>query len=225
MKHRLGSGTDNMESTSNEETVANTKTRRVLPATLSRVMDSTCIFCGKSKYIKKSNTREPLLQCRELRADVKIREYAKRTMNTRLFGLVECRELVAAEAKYHASCYRLCIGSLSKSSSTETVAEDNSVKTAYTFIVDFIENTVFVSKECIPLADMSTMYMQKLIEFDSCAVTDSTNRNLRSKLERTFGTRLRFCQGEFIVFRDFMRCLSVKYVNTYCMISYLLLSF
>jgi len=58
MKHRLGSGTENLdESTNNEETVAKTKTRRVLPATPSRVLDSTCIFCGKSKYIKKSNTR------------------------------------------------------------------------------------------------------------------------------------------------------------------------
>jgi len=133
MKHRLGSGTENLgESTNNEETVAKTKTRRVLPATPSRVLDSTCIFCGKSKYIKKSNTREPLLQCRELRADVKIREYAKRTMNTRLLGLVECRELVAAEAKYHASCYRLYIGSSAKSSSSKTVFEDNFVETAYT---------------------------------------------------------------------------------------------
>lgn len=65
-----------------------------------------CIFCEKSnKYIKRSHTREPLIQASELRADEKVRAVATIKMDNKLLA-VTSRELVAAEAHYHKTCYR-----------------------------------------------------------------------------------------------------------------------
>ncbi|KAG0723974.1 hypothetical protein GWK47_041584 [Chionoecetes opilio] len=47
---------------------------RDAPST-SRVYAKVCLFCEKSsKYMKAAKTREPLIQCVELRADEKIRK-------------------------------------------------------------------------------------------------------------------------------------------------------
>jgi len=177
-----------------EDTIAITKQRRVVPPTTSCIFDNTCIFCQKTKYIKKSNTREPLLQCRELRADGNIRNYAILTGNSRLLGLVGCHEMVAAEAKYHATCYRaVTVTRLDCGQATVTV--QSQMTRAYDFTVDHIERVVFVDKECVPLAEIVKTYVDKAIEYEECEVSSSTKRNLRRKLETTFGDRLHFCQG------------------------------
>ncbi|KAG0713835.1 hypothetical protein GWK47_015305 [Chionoecetes opilio] len=79
---------------------------RDAPST-SRVYAKVCLFCEKSsKYMKAAKTREPLIQCVELRADEKIRRAATRKLNQRILGLLS-RDLVAAEGHYHKSCYKL----------------------------------------------------------------------------------------------------------------------
>ena len=71
----------------------------------SRVYEKKCIFCQRDKYKKGSRNRENLTQCRDLRADQSIREAAITKHDTRILAEVS-RELVAAEAWYHRSCYR-----------------------------------------------------------------------------------------------------------------------
>ena len=78
---------------------------RQVPASTSRVYEAVCLFCNKiSKYTKGENTRENLVKCVDLRADDKIRKMALMNGDERIIGLV-CRDLVAAEAHYHRSCY------------------------------------------------------------------------------------------------------------------------
>ena len=116
--------------------------RRVTTGTTTRVLDEVCIFCRKTQYMRKSNTREQLVQCRDMRADERIREYALSTQNEHLLGIVGCHELVAAEAKYHQSCYRQCIrGTQEKSPIPVEVADP--VSEAYRFVVSYIEQEVF----------------------------------------------------------------------------------
>ena len=75
----------------------------------SRVYEPVCIFCSKvSKYLKGKRTRENLVQCVDLRADSAIREAAEKKSDGKVIALCS-RELVAAEAKYHRSCYRAYI--------------------------------------------------------------------------------------------------------------------
>ena len=70
-----------------------------------RVYDQICVFCEKSKYLKGTKTRETLiLQCVDLRANQTIRRAATSKNDPRILAIVS-RELVAAEACYHKSCY------------------------------------------------------------------------------------------------------------------------
>ena len=59
-----------------------------------------CIFCEKPKYFKGARNREPLGQCRDMRADSSIRKIATQKNDSKILAPVS-RELVAAEARYH----------------------------------------------------------------------------------------------------------------------------
>ena len=69
-------------------------------------MKKICIFCEKSnQYIKNSRTKETLVQANELRADKKVRAVATARMDEKILAITS-RELLAAEAHYHRTCYR-----------------------------------------------------------------------------------------------------------------------
>ena len=74
--------------------------RRQEPRT-SRTYPEICIFCEKkTRYKKGTKTRDPLIQCVDLRADASIRKAAIATGDSRIIGLGS-HDLVAAEAWYH----------------------------------------------------------------------------------------------------------------------------
>ena len=71
-----------------------------------RVYPRVCIFCDQnSKYMKGTQTREPLTQTVDLRADETIRNIAIKKNDQKILA-IESRELVAAEAHFHRSCYK-----------------------------------------------------------------------------------------------------------------------
>ena len=74
---------------------------------ISKTYKRICIFCEKPKYFKGTRNREPLGQCRDMRADSSIRKIATQKNDSKILALVS-RELVAAEACYHRTCYRSC---------------------------------------------------------------------------------------------------------------------
>jgi hypothetical protein len=100
-----------------EEATDLRRTQRQPTRSLSTVYADKCIFCDKvNKYVKGSHTREKLIQCVDMRADNTIRETAAylvtqprseddRIMDDRILAATS-RELVAAEAHYHKSCYK-----------------------------------------------------------------------------------------------------------------------
>ena len=72
----------------------------------SRVYEKVCMFCEKKgKYKKGSNTRKNLTQARQLRTDISVSKSAELKMDPCVLALLS-RELTAAEAHYHCSCYR-----------------------------------------------------------------------------------------------------------------------
>ena len=72
---------------------------------ISTTYERICIFCEKPKYFKGTRNREPLVQCRDMRADSSIRKIATQKNDSKILALVS-RELVAAEVCYHRTCYR-----------------------------------------------------------------------------------------------------------------------
>ena len=78
------------------------------------------MFCEKkSKYLKGSRDRKPLVQCRDLRADHSIR---KSVMEKKDSGIpsTASREIVATEACYHRTCYK----GYTRAEAIPTVASD-----------------------------------------------------------------------------------------------------
>ena len=73
----------------------------------SCVYEKICTFVTKVKntYIRRSHTRETFIQARSLCVDEKVRAVATAKMDDKILA-VTSRELVAAEAHYHRSCYR-----------------------------------------------------------------------------------------------------------------------
>jgi len=132
--------------------------KRIPSSTSSRVLDAVCIFCRKVKYLKKSNSREPLSQCIDDRAELKIRTFAERTADKHPLGLVGCHDMIAAEAKYHASCYKLC--TVPPKVPGCFVIEDPCSK-AYAFIVSHIEQILIEEKRVIALAEIKQLYVDK----------------------------------------------------------------
>jgi len=71
----------------------------------SRVYRKECVFCGKTKYLPRSHTRETLTQAVQLRADETLRKLAVERGDEKIIA-VTSRDIVAAEAHYHVSCYK-----------------------------------------------------------------------------------------------------------------------
>lgn len=71
----------------------------------SRVYSATCIFCDKVKYKKGSRSREKLTLAVQLRADKMLGKCAVQKMDEKILAVIS-RDIVAAEAHYHHSCYK-----------------------------------------------------------------------------------------------------------------------
>lgn len=71
----------------------------------SRVYDPICIFCENVKFLKSSKSREKLRKAVELCADQTLRECATQKGDRKILAITS-RDIVAAEAHYHLSCYK-----------------------------------------------------------------------------------------------------------------------
>ena len=90
----------------NEPELAERRSSIREPPTKSRTYKRVCIFCDKvCKYAKGKDVREKLIQGTDLRADENIRKTALAKNDSKLLAIVS-RDLVAAEACYHGTCYK-----------------------------------------------------------------------------------------------------------------------
>ena len=71
----------------------------------STVYEKVCIFCQKTRYIKRSHTREPLILAVDPRSDKTLRDIATTRQDTHILAITS-REIVAVEAHYYRQCYR-----------------------------------------------------------------------------------------------------------------------
>ena len=90
-----------------DDEVETRKSSRQTSNSSSTILPQICIFCGgDSKYKKGTNTREPLRCCAQLRVDQKLKMIATERHDAKLIALTT-DELVAKEARYHPSCYKV----------------------------------------------------------------------------------------------------------------------
>lgn len=181
------------------------KSSRDTPST-TRVYAKVCIFCEKSsKYLKGAKTREPLIQCVELRADEKIRKAAKRKLNQRILGLLS-RDLVAAEGHYHKSCYKLFTKDYSPATASSDAGENHeeseearyeeAEREALEELFLYIRTEFFSKPEVLPMINLTSRLERSMMSHGIIKLKPSTKKHVRRKLEAEFGESLRFVSDE-----------------------------
>lgn len=169
----------------------------------SRTYDQICIFCEKkSKYARASRSREPLIQCTDLRADDSIRTIAVAKGDSRIIAVVT-RELVAAEACYHRSCYRdytrpAKVSNFNpgpESKEGDDGADENYrciESQAYEKLFEFIRSDLLENPRLIKMVDMRDLLLSFMRSMGATEITESTKKHMRRKLEVEFGGLLQF---------------------------------
>lgn len=163
----------------------------------SRVYKQLCIFCEKVKYKKGQKTRENLIQAKELRVDQTLREVATRKGDSKILALTS-REVVAAEAHYHRSCYRSYTKKTDSScpdqekDQTDDDPYQKAEKEAFGDLVQYIREELMANPDIIPLTDLTNKLKDFMLSKGITDVTDSTKKNIQKKLKNVFEDELLF---------------------------------
>lgn len=157
----------------------------------SRVYDPICIFCNKVKYLKSSRTREKLTQAVQLRADQRVRDIAVQRGDERLIALTS-RDIVAAEAHYHISCYKMYTKTDEKKvendNGTDEYERYHTIEDeAYAELFEYIRTNVIPNKRITPLTVLSARLESHMLTGGVRLLKDSTRKNMHRKLKSELG--------------------------------------
>ncbi|XP_019613858.1 PREDICTED: uncharacterized protein LOC109461832 [Branchiostoma belcheri] len=162
-----------------------------------RVYQRICVFCEKSKYLKGTKTREALIQCVDLRADHTIRRAAVSKNDPRILAIVT-RELVAAEACYHKTCYRDYTRDVQDQTGVGKNAEDehldcsNAESQAFMILYDYIRSDLLQNPKIVSMTQLYMKFASFVNSQGVKEVKDSTRTHFRRKLEAEFHDTLDF---------------------------------
>ena len=166
--------------------------------TQSRVFERICVFCEKAKYLKGTKTREALIQCVDLRVDNTIRRAAVGRNDPRILAIVT-RELVAAEACYHKSCYRDytrnvqgAVSSGDKKEEDECPEYTNAESQAYENLFTYIETRLLQNPRIVRMVELYTLFTSLLKSQGVTEIKESTRTHFQRKLEGEFRDTLDF---------------------------------
>ena len=196
-------GTDNQQPTTAKRTSI-----RQSPTT-STTYEQVCIFCEKkSKYLKGTRKREPLVQCRDLCADHSIRKSAMEKIacarrrisepemekkDSRILAIAS-REIVAAEACYHRACYK----GYTRAEASPTVASDgcgesledeyaNLESEAYQMLFGYIRSDVLANEKIVRLTEMTELLASYLTSLGVEEIKLSSKKHIRRNLQAECG--------------------------------------
>ena len=157
-----------------------------------------CVFCEQAKYLKGTKTTEALIQCVDFRADSTIRRAAVGKNDPRILATVT-RELVAAEACYHKSCYRDytrniqgAVSNGDKKEEEECPEYTNAESQPYENLFRFIETRLLQNPRIVRMVELYTLFTSFLKSQGVTEIKESTRTHFRRKLEGEFRDTLDF---------------------------------
>ena len=149
------------------------------------LLPKKCLFCKKDKYVKR--IKEKFVACLEFRAVQAIKTAATKINDFQMLELIT-DDLIAKEAHYHSSCYKLY--TKVNQDNVNSVTTDQNEKVVYKSVelIAFKE----VVKECYQLLENPTVLpynklfktMEKVFEANNIDVLDSSRFYLRRILEK-----------------------------------------
>ena len=213
-------GTDNQEPTTAK------RASITQSLTTSPTYEHICIFCEKkSKYLRGTRNREPLVKCRDLRADHSIRKSAMKTKDSRIL-VIASREIVVAEASYHRTRYK----GYSRAEARPTIASDgcgesledeytNLESDAYQMLFDYIRSDVLANEKIVRLTELTELLASYLTSLGVEEIKLSTKKHISRNLQAEFGDALLFenlleTASVFIVPANLSPLQVAKYITT-----------
>ena len=163
----------------------------------TRLYDPVCIFCNKEQYLKETRSREKLIKAVQLRADETLRRCAIIKEDSNIIA-VTSRDIVAAEAHYHISCYKSYtnLSRLKKSEPKESGEVDESDDSyfsykvaeieAYENLFSHIRDKIFTEGQIVPVAQLTQM-LEGFMSTKCETLRLSAKKNIRRRLEAEFG--------------------------------------
>ena len=133
-----------------------------------------------------------------MRADSSIRKIATQKNDSKILALVS-RELVAAEACYHRTCYR----SYTRPEASSSVNPDMSSESpddeyarldsdAYQMLFDFIRSDVIENEKVVRLSEMTQLLVQYLMSLEAKECKPSTKKHIKRNIEAEFNELIKF---------------------------------
>ena len=145
------------------------------------ILPKECLFCKKIKR-NKDKTKESLSLCIDKRTEESIKSAATNMGDFALLGILD---MIAAEARYHRTCYRQYLTVNYKKqrlSSSYSDAENE----AYKKVISFCVELPFYPK-IIPFTSLLEIMKTTLAEKNE-VISDASNKYLRRKIESDFKT-------------------------------------
>ena len=151
---------------------------------------------GRQKYLPRSHTRKTLTQAVQLRADETLRKLAVERGDEKIIA-VTSRDIVAAEAHYHVSCYKNFTstkGYRPSSTNEKTDNEDTlyqkAEEEAYSELWHYVKDDLVCNQAIVPLAALLDKLRRSILSRGINSVKDSTRTHFRRKLEARFPEEL-----------------------------------
>ena len=133
-----------------------------------------------------------------MRADSSIKKIATQKNDSKILALVS-RELVAAEACYHRTCYRSytrpeASSSVNPEMSSESPHDEYACleSDAYQMLFDFIRSDVIENEKVVRLSEMTQLLVQYLMSLEAKEFKPSTKKHIKRNIEAEFSELIKF---------------------------------
>ncbi len=167
------------------------------PTSESRVYKAICIFCNKDRFLKGSKSREKLTQAVQLRADKTLRECAIQKGDEKIIGITS-RDIVAAEAHYHLSCYKKYTKLKTKGKDNEKGGDESYQvieREAFVDLFKYIRTKIIPNKEIVSMVSLMTR-LESFMLSNNKLLSESTKKHIRRKLENELGDSVKVCSDD-----------------------------
>lgn len=161
------------------------------------LFEKECLFCGKPKLLKGTCSRERLIQATQLRVDETLRKCANARGDTKLIALT-CRDIVAAEAHYHKSCYRDYTRPAYAYASKQIDAPEENLQhyskiecDSYDDLITFIRSSIIPNKQIVTLVTLTDKLQSIMISKGIAELKDSTRKHVKRNLLKHLGSSLK----------------------------------
>jgi hypothetical protein len=142
-------------STAEDNTPKPRESSRQVRTTHTRVYDKICIFCQKTtKYMRGSNSREPLKPAVDLRVDTTLRDLATQHLDEQILSITS-RDIVAAEAQFHRTCYRAYTRPQAHKHAPDENPYQEIEKAGLTSLFAHIRDDLFSNPRIVPFTDLT----------------------------------------------------------------------